>query len=547
MKLISEKMSISDLLQLKKHEMLKVNPEYQRAAVWSDSQQKKLIDSVMRGYPLPLIYLHHRINMIANMRSEGLEIIDGQQRINALYKFGESGLKLFDPVKDDKAAKFPSFIKNSPCPWSGLDFLGLSEDLRNHFLDTEIFIIKITTDVDDEARDLFIRLQAGLPLNAQEKRDAWPGGFTELVLRFGGKSEIARYPGHDFFRKLVKRNSIDRGDIRQLCAQICMLYFEKASQGNWIDIGTQQVDDYYYRNLGFNINDPQVARLSKVLDHAVRLYASQTAPKLQGYEAIHIVLLLDSLRDEYETSWESRFMTAYDSFKEQTAVAKKARDGEYWFEYGSLTQTQSAQARTIQRRHAFFTEKMLANLQPKLLDQTRLFGKVEREIVYYRDRKRCAVCGAEIRWEDLEIHHVEEHQIGGQTVIENAVAVHADHHPKGQKAIEFHAQWLASRVSVSTQPLTGNPQTLPLNKQLPPSETKCRFTYFEIENSGQIVEGQIVLDTIAETFNSFSAASRAVSGTSRNGWLDWEILLPDSDYWILADSWRTSRNGVDKG
>ena len=425
--------------------MLIVNHEYQRAAVWSEGQQKKLIDSVMRGYPLPLFYLHHRINNVAGMQSEGLEIIDGQQRINALYEFSEGALKLFDPLKDDKKAKFPNFIKDSPCAWAGLNFLGLSEKLKTDFLGTEISIVKVTTDIEDEARDLFIRLQAGLPLNAQEKRDAWPGGFTELVLKFGGKSEITRYPGHDFFRQLIKKNSTDRGAVRQLCAQISMLFFGHATKGNWIDIGTQQVDDFYYQNLGFDITSPRVERFSKILDLAVELFHSQTSPKLLGYEAIHVVLLIDSLLDEYTTSWKVNFIAAYDSFKQQTAIAKKNREGEYWNEYGALTQTQSAQARTIQRRHTFFVKKMFNLLHPKLLDKTRLFGNIEREIVYYRDLKKCAVCAEEIKWDDLEIHHVEEHQVGGLTVIDNAVPVHKDHHPKGQKAVEFHTQWLTNK------------------------------------------------------------------------------------------------------
>ena len=97
MELKSEKLTVRDILELKKNSMLIVNPEYQRAAVWSENQQKKLIDSVMRGYPLPLIYLHHKKKIVAGMQSEGLEIIDGQQRINALYNFGEGALKLFDP------------------------------------------------------------------------------------------------------------------------------------------------------------------------------------------------------------------------------------------------------------------------------------------------------------------------------------------------------------------------------------------------------------------------------------------------------------------
>ena len=58
----------------------------------------------MRGYPLPLIYLHHKVRTVAGMRNEGLEIIDGQQRITALYEFNEGAFKLFDPVKDDKQA-----------------------------------------------------------------------------------------------------------------------------------------------------------------------------------------------------------------------------------------------------------------------------------------------------------------------------------------------------------------------------------------------------------------------------------------------------------
>lgn len=444
MKIQSEKITVRDLLELKKNDMLKVNSEYQRAAVWTDAQQKKLIDSIMRGYPLPLIYLHHRKRTIAGYQSEALEIIDGQQRINALHKFGESALKLFDPVKDDKTARFPNFIKASPCPWARCDFLGLPEELRILFLDTEIFLVKITTDVEDEARDLFIRLQAGLPLNAQEKRDAWPGGFTELILKLGGKREITRYQGHDFFRKLVKASNTDRGEVRQLCAQICMLFIERATQGNWIDIGTQPIDDYYYRNLGFDIAAPIVSRLVKVLDLCVSLFSSQTSPKFKSHEAIHIVLLVDSLIDDYTRSWQANFIKAYDSFKENAANAKKLRDGEYWFEYGVLTQTQSSEARTIQRRHVFFTSHMLRELKPILLDNTRLYGELEREIVYYRDRKTCGACGQEIMWRDLDIHHIQEHSTGGWTTVENAAAVHRDCHPISREDVEaFEIKWNA--------------------------------------------------------------------------------------------------------
>ncbi|NMM20555.1 MAG: DUF262 domain-containing protein [Rhodoferax sp.] len=555
MQIKSETITVRELLELKKSSMLTVNPEYQRAAVWTEVQQKKLIDSVLRCYPLPLFYFHHKVRTIAGMQSEGLEIIDGQQRINALFRFGESALKLFDPVKDDKTARFPNFIKDSPCPWARCDFLALPSDMKARFLDTVVFIVKVSTDVEDEARDLFIRLQAGLPLNAQEKRDAWPGGFTELILRLGGKHEIARYPGHDFFRHVVKKNSKDRGEGRQLCAQICMLFFERASQGNWIDIGTQEVDDYYYRNLGFDLAKDSVTRLSQILDLAAQLFAGQTSPKLKGYEAIHIVLLLDALFDDYTKSWQGKFINAYDSFKTKSAFAKKEQAGEYWTEFGAWTQTASNAPRTIQKRHAFFSKEMLRELNPVLLDSTRLFGELEREIVYYSEGKKCVVCGELIRWQDLEIHHIEEHQSGGKTNIENAVPVHKDCHPKGQKAIEFKANWMAKKLDLHSGkpnpskvdaddiydlPVDGDHATVVQAKsRLPPEGSRCRFTYANTEFTGTIADGRIEIDDVPGSFRSFSAASAKVTKTSRNGWMDWSICLPDSDYWVLADLWRS--------
>ena len=563
MEIKSETITVRDMLELKKNNMLTVNPEYQRAAVWTDSQQKKLIDSVMRCYPLPLFYFHHKVRNIAGMQSEGLEIIDGQQRINALYKFGESALKLFDPVKDDKTARFPNFIKDLQCPWARCDFLGLSTELKSRFLDTVVFIVKVSTDVEDEARDLFIRLQAGLPLNAQEKRDAWPGGFTELVLHFGGKQEIARYPGHDFFRHVVRKNTRDRGEGRQLCAQICMLFFERAAHGNWIDIGTQDIDDYYYRNLGFDTRAQSVTRLSQILDLAVQLFSGQTAPKLKAYEAIHIVLLLDGLLDDYTKAWHANFIRAYDAFKASAAHAKKEQNGEYWTEFGAWTQTQSAGARTIQRRHAFFVKEILRELKPVLLDTTRIFGELEREIVFYREGKQCAVCGQPIRWQDLEIHHVEEYQSGGKTVVENAAPVHKDCHPKGQNAIEFKTQWLERKKQLEDAKRLGLPRVLPDDNipstdgtnyapqkrsqsggsRLPPDGTKCRFIYFSKEYYGTIVESSIRVEGMSDVFRSFSAASGAVTKTSRNGWTDWDILLPGNDDWMSADTWRNALLG----
>src|SRR5262245_32299987 len=126
MEMKNSTLTVQEILDLRQNKMLTVNAEYQRGPVWSSAQKKRLIDSVLRGYPIPLIYLHHIKRSVAGMQREDLEVIDGQQRINALYEFKEGAWKLFDPIKDDREARFPNFIKDIECPWAGCTFESLA-------------------------------------------------------------------------------------------------------------------------------------------------------------------------------------------------------------------------------------------------------------------------------------------------------------------------------------------------------------------------------------------------------------------------------------
>ena len=114
-----------------------------------------------------------------------------------------------------------------------------------------------------------------------------------------------------------------------------------------------------------------------------------------------------------------------------------ANPSEYWLRYGVLTRVNSDRGETIMRRHQFFTLKMHEILNPQLKDPKRLFGPLEREILYYRDGKKCAVCQGGVVWSEVDIHHFGEHAKGGATVIENGALVHRHCHPKGSAAIDF--------------------------------------------------------------------------------------------------------------
>ncbi|GMO21616.1 MAG: hypothetical protein Ta2B_00450 [Termitinemataceae bacterium] len=454
MNIESKSMKLKDLLDLKCSDMLTVNSEYQRGAVWGSTQQKKLIDSVFRGYPLPLIYLHFKKVAVAGMQRDSLEIIDGQQRINALFKFSENSFELFDPIKDDKVAKFPNFIKKAPCTWARKKYQDLSQEDKDKFDNTDIFVAKITTEIEDEARDLFIRLQAGMPLNAQEKRDAWPGGYTEFVLQYGGKPEIARYSGHDFFQKTLKaknKTQEDRGKIRTCCAQIGMLYFEQTLNNRWPDVGTSSVDDYYYENLDFDYKSFAVQKFKNVLDKLVDIFMGYKGKQIKQAEAMHLVLFVHTLISEYVPGWEGNFIKAFDHFRLNVASDTKQKSGIFWDNFGMLISVHAASSQSVKQRHEFFSEKMLSLLNPTKKDSTRSFDDTEREIVYLKYNKKCAVCLQPIGWDDLDIHHVKEHHLGGETSIDNAAPVHRKCHPKGNDAIIFAEKWDNIKSTLGTE------------------------------------------------------------------------------------------------
>ena len=80
MKYFVELKKISDLLEWIRTDRVDLHPPYQRNFVWTLKDQKQLIDSILRGYPLP--------NFIVSLRKDGsYEMVDGQQRATTISKY----------------------------------------------------------------------------------------------------------------------------------------------------------------------------------------------------------------------------------------------------------------------------------------------------------------------------------------------------------------------------------------------------------------------------------------------------------------------------
>src|SRR5262249_38654584 len=79
--------SDQDILNLYKCGHLNLSPRFQRDSVWKERDRAKLIDSIIRNYPLPAIFLYRR-------EEHGeiiLDVVDGKQRLESILLF--TGLK----------------------------------------------------------------------------------------------------------------------------------------------------------------------------------------------------------------------------------------------------------------------------------------------------------------------------------------------------------------------------------------------------------------------------------------------------------------------
>jgi hypothetical protein len=142
---------------------LTIQPEYQRNYIYADGKRDvAVIDSILKGYPLGLIYF--------NKPSENsLEVLDGQQRITSIGRYVTGKFA----IKDE----------------NGMEqyFSGIAKDKQEIILNTKLLIYECE-GTESEIKEWFRTINiAGVPLNNQELLNAvYSGQFVTL-----GKEEFS--------------------------------------------------------------------------------------------------------------------------------------------------------------------------------------------------------------------------------------------------------------------------------------------------------------------------------------------------------------------
>ncbi len=180
MSIVPQGKSIQTLYRDYREGSLFVNRRYQRKLVWSVEEKSYLIDSIFRGYPVPLILLAERSEAYGRGK---YEIIDGIQRFNAIFTFIENAYdykgKFFDVnefARAKQAAEEGKFV-----PVTGQPLLSPKECAN--ILDYQLAVTVYPTSDENSITEVFGRINSGgRQLSFQEQRQAGvTSEFAKLV------------------------------------------------------------------------------------------------------------------------------------------------------------------------------------------------------------------------------------------------------------------------------------------------------------------------------------------------------------------------------
>ncbi len=377
-------------------------PDYQRPLAWSKSQKQLLIDSILRGYDVPKMYWEKLCGQ--NFK---FAVIDGQQRITTIWSYFNDEFAIAqdaDPIRGIEIA--------------GKKFSQLHDDLLDEINTFQMNVViveqAIQTDEEDEIRDMFLRLQNGTTLKAQEKRNAQPGKMRDFVKTL---SE------HSFFKKCKFTNA--RLTYDHLAAQ--MVCLEMA--GGPASVKDSNLTRMYQQNCQFDVNSRVAKKVIRVLDYLDKAFPHEKTQDLERYNAINMYLLASVLLEKYVASSVQGNLEKWLSEFEQARAANDMLEEDQrdlkFVEYKGLTSSSTDAEESIKGRLQFIEMAFFSSF-PELaqLDENRIFSSEQRLAIFRNDEGQCQIksrCEGQDRlaWDSWHADHIVPYSKGGKTIVTN--------------------------------------------------------------------------------------------------------------------------------
>ncbi|MFA5163242.1 MAG: DUF262 domain-containing protein [Patescibacteria group bacterium] len=406
-------MKIQDFIN-NRHKYI-VDQTYQRPeGAWSKEDNQCLIDTILKGEPIPLFFFNLKSN------EDKYYIVDGQQRLHAIKLFYDNKLKLNGKFSGDENHG-KTFNGENP----------IYDDLREKFLNYSLSI-HIIEDYDDEKiRVIFSRLQRGKPLTLGERLNAMPGEIVN-VLR-----DISKHP---FMARSI---AVTQGRYGNYADAARILFYEIYGAK---DAGTPYLLEFFEEKKDLNKESTAYKNLIKTLNFLDKCFPSEKGSYRYLSKHVWVLTVYTMIRElmkgyvltgheeeirEFVVKFHSKIYS--EDHRSSNASYQKfydnARGG--WAE------------RLTELRRSIILKEFLNKHELLQKDENRQINDIDKIAVFDKYDGICQGCG--IKFKDHgepDYHHKELYSLGGKTSTENITILCRGCHHKihGSEKIELTTQ-----------------------------------------------------------------------------------------------------------
>lgn len=373
-------------------------PDYQREYVYDNKRASLLVESVLMGIPIPVIYLSEE--------DDGtLEVIDGQQRIKSLTRYLNNEFKL-------------NFEENSSFyELNGKYFKDLDKSIQRNYKKSTLSAITILKESNDLKYDIFERLNQGsVSLKPQEIRNCIYRGNLNTMLKNVVKDNFDELS--QLFKNENKRMEYEENILKFLTMlgyKNIKAPFYKA-MNNYMNNHKDDTEDEVEKSRQKFLSTFRLVK--QVLGNNAFKNNSEENNKIRSFNGA----IYDSIMVSFASFKRNDIVNNADEIRKAIEDIKENNE-----EYDKCIHTgTNSGVKTSKRITIIYNAiKEIVEKNSKNLYDERFFSEDIKSELYYQGCK-CAVCGQEILdIKDCQVDHIIPYSIGGRTIIENAQLVHS--------------------------------------------------------------------------------------------------------------------------
>lgn len=368
-------------------------PDCQRDYVWKLNMKQRLIDSVLRGWPIaPVIVYKRHLALGGGFK---YYIVDGQQRIETIRRFWSNKFRTASKFRDEPRLK-------PVCPNKSYEELD-QQDQR--LFDSYRLDFNVIDDsfANGAVESIFRRLQNQVKLTFSEKLFSYTGDAKTIA----DDSDI----DHHRFWSDIYRGRIDRKQKFQAVLQLIMM----ETQGVYRNMTTPRLIDIAAQTKTLSDIPGLKRSISDRLNICARLYRNADVRAIYHMIPVYQSVLL--LEQDYclTTAPEGILAEWFNSVRQDRLNDQRYRGYDL---FALLTK--------VHEQRKFWSDNMSiveGLLSAYWRDTKRRFSVNDKLVAWNRQNGKCLRCGEPLSVSDVG-HHVVWHADAGKTIAENCELVH---------------------------------------------------------------------------------------------------------------------------